>query len=88
MVVLYISLKDIKDYLYRGDEFRTDYAKLGRLRVYCSCPVMILTATVTRLLMKKIFERVDIHRSIIISLSLNRPNLFYIVRPMKLTNEV
>ncbi|XP_065842632.1 ATP-dependent DNA helicase RecQ-like [Oscarella lobularis] len=66
-----------------GDEFRVDFAKLSCLRELASCPVMVLTATATKLTMSRILSRTGIENPTFVKCPLNRKNMYYLATTKK-----
>lgn len=52
------------------------FNKLGDLRAHTKVPFMALTATASESSAKAISESLNLHEPIIVSCSLNRPNIF------------
>jgi len=62
--------------IYRGDEFRTEFSKIGELRnLIPSCVnIMALTATAT---LQVVTERLSLDNTIVNGLSPNQTHIFY-----------
>ena len=55
------------------------FDKLGNLRAHTKVPFMALTATASDSSAKAISESLLLHEPVIVSCSLNRPNIFFSV---------
>ena len=65
-----------------GHDFRPDYKFLGVVRNLCpKIPIMGLTATSTAHVTEDVKKILKIEKSLLFKSALNRPNLFYEVRP-------
>ncbi|XP_057518558.1 ATP-dependent DNA helicase Q-like 2 isoform X1 [Amaranthus tricolor] len=64
-----------------GHDFRPDYKNLGILKTqFPSVPVIALTATATKKVQLDLMEMLHIQKCVKFVSSVNRPNLFYMVR--------
>ncbi|GAV89709.1 DEAD domain-containing protein/Helicase_C domain-containing protein/HRDC domain-containing protein/RQC domain-containing protein [Cephalotus follicularis] len=64
-----------------GHDFRPDYKNLGILKTqFPSVPVLALTATATQKVQNDLIEMLHISKCVKFVSTVNRPNLFYIVR--------
>jgi len=68
----------------RGDEFRTEFSKIGELRsLLPSCVnIMALTATATLEILKLVTECLSLDNPIVIGLSPNQTHIFYDVEKL------
>ena len=64
---------------HRGAELRPMFKKLGDLRAHTKVPFMALTATASESSAKVISESLHLCDPVIVSRSLNRPNIFFSV---------
>ncbi len=64
---------------YRSSDFRPAYAHLGELRAFASpgAPMLAAMATVTEVMRKKIVETLEMTGCAVVSVSPNKPNIFY-----------
>ena len=69
----------LKNYICRGDEFRTEFSKIGELRslIPTSVNIMALTATATSEVLKVVTERLSLDNPLIIGLSPSQSHIFY-----------
>lgn len=67
----------------RGLEFRTSYGKLGGLRALTNAPFMALTASAPPDIQSKIIESLNLQCPFIVSLSLDRPNIYLSASPIR-----
>ncbi|XP_034942230.1 ATP-dependent DNA helicase Q1-like [Chelonus insularis] len=64
-----------------GHDFRPDYQFLGCLKaMFPGIPILGLTATATTAILDDVQQMLDIHGSLILRATFNRPNLYYEVR--------
>ena len=71
-----------------GHDFRPDYKFLGVVRNVCpKVPIIGLTATSTAHVTEDVKKILNIQTAIVFKSALNRPNLFYEVRPKPDTHE-
>ena len=68
---------------YRGDDFRTDYGRLGELRAIIPpiVHVMALTATATKSSREKIMRSLRMINPVVVNLSPHKKNVVYTVHP-------
>ena len=63
---------------YRGDDFRKDYSQLGMLcSTFPAVPVVALTATASKIDIKRIKDSLLMKNPVEVVISPNRPNIFY-----------
>jgi len=64
---------------YRGDDFRTEFAKIGELRslIPSSVNIVALTATATTEVLKTCTERLSLDNPAVIGKTPNQPHIFY-----------
>jgi superfamily II DNA helicase RecQ len=70
-------------FFYRGKEFRTAFSKLGRLRALTNVPFMALTATANEEMQASIEESLNMTEPVVISRSVDRPNVYYSASTIK-----
>lgn len=64
-----------------GHDFRPDYKNLGILKTqFPDVPMVALTATATKKVQEDLIEMLRIHKCVKFVSTVNRPNLFYMVR--------
>ncbi len=65
----------------RSSDFRPSYAYLGELRAFDppDTPLLAATATLTEVIGKEIVKVLEMTECAAISVSLNKPNIFYLV---------
>ena len=68
---------------YRGKDFRTVFSKLGGLRALTNAPFMALTATANEEMQASIEESLNMAEPVVISRSVDRPNVYYSVSTIK-----
>ncbi|XP_057251044.1 ATP-dependent DNA helicase Q-like 2 isoform X2 [Beta vulgaris subsp. vulgaris] len=72
-----------------GHDFRPDYKNLGILKTqFPTVPVIALTATATKKVQLDLMEMLHIPKCVKFVSSVNRPNLFYMVREKSSTGKV
>lgn len=69
-------------YLFRGDRFRVDFARLGEVRslIPPHVHILALTATATKATRKIVMKRLSMKSSEIVSVTPDKPNLIYLVQ--------
>ena len=67
----------------RGKDFRTAFSKIGGLRAVTSVPFMALTATASSTTQKLISQSLHLENPVVVSCSLNRPNIYFSASSMK-----
>ena len=67
----------------RGKDFRTVFSKIGGLRAVTSVPFMALTATASSTTQKLISQLLHLENPVVVSCSLNRPNICFSASSMK-----
>ena len=73
---LHTKLKYL-DCICRGANFRTAFSSIGGLRALCNAPIMALTATASSETQSFIIGSLSMSEPLVISQSLNRPNIFF-----------
>ena len=68
---------------YRGKDFRTAFSKLGGLRALTNAPFMALTATANEEMQASIEESLNMAEPVVISRSVDRPNVYYSASTIK-----
>ena len=68
---------------YRGKDFRTAFRKLGGLRALTNAPFMALTATASEEMQASIEELLNMAEPVVISRSIDRPNVYYSASTIK-----
>lgn len=63
-------------FFYRGRDFRTAFDKLGGLRALTDAPFMALTASAPTNVQSAIVKSLHLKGPIVISYSLDRPNIY------------
>jgi len=73
------SLPVLLNALFRGDDFRTEFSKIGELRslIPTSVNIMALTATATTEVLKAVTERLSLDNPVVVGLTPNQPHIFY-----------
>lgn len=68
-------------FLCRGEDFRSEYAKLCEMRSILppSINVMALTATATKTLIKEVSENLGMKNPVIVSVSPDKTNIKYMI---------
>lgn len=65
-----------------GHDFRSDYTKLGKLKRQCpETPIVALSATSSRETTEDVCKILEIPNTVVFRGSIDRPNLYYEVRP-------
>ena len=72
--------------MYRGIKFRRAFSRIGSLRALTKAPFMALTATASSDMQAQIEKSLNLSTPVIISLSLNRPNIYYSVSTIQSKN--
>ena len=70
-------------FTFRGKDFRTAFAKIGRLRALTNAPFMALTATASPDVQDSISQSLHLVNPVVVSCSLNRPNIYLSASGMK-----
>ena len=84
-----VAIPDIMDSVliifltFRGKDFRTAFSKIGGLRAHTSAPFIALTATASPDVQKCITESLHLVNPVVVSCSLNRPNIYLSASSMK-----
>ena len=73
----------IKMSFYRGKDFRTAFSKLGGLRALTNAPFMALTATANEDMQASIEESLNMAEPVVISRSIDWPNVYYSASTIK-----
>ena len=82
-VVLFSAPDTLIYHVYRGAEFRPMFSKLGNLRATIKAPFMALTATASENTYRSIVESLHLDNPVVVSRSLDRPNIYFSVSPVK-----
>ena len=72
----------------RGTEFQVDFSKLHILRKHSSCPIVALTATLTKNDMELLSLRTGLISPHYVLVPVNRRNLYLLFLPSKQSHEV